>query len=119
MSRVHNYILLVGPDDGMGGEEGDRALDEWNHHLRTFFGNDDNEFQRLDEWAGGAKAMEADVWGLAANYQPDLRSMCTAIAEVGWCATENIQLLYKLQHQDKWTLLSYHQIVKRAAGTEG
>lgn len=59
MSHVYNLVLVT-----MIGETA--ALAQLNARLRMFHVS--NEFQQVDQEAGGPKNMECEVWLLATNY---------------------------------------------------
>ncbi len=97
MSLVDNWILCSEILDE------DQFLDAVNRHLLSEPGPYNQGFSRVDHYAGGSKALEADVFLLASNYGDSghvIDSIKKAIAELR--VTEAVQLLHKGQEQIFW-----------------
>jgi hypothetical protein len=98
MSRVTNYILIF------GSENGESSVDAVNASLNATGGARQN-FLRVDRHAGGYKAIEANVYMLAGNYLP-IETVARAIRDADWFNRETVQLVWRDQEDDVFRLCS-------------
>ena len=91
MSVVHNYIILPSIDDW----ESVEAFNEWSGLI--------NGFVNIAHHCGGTKYMEAEVWALAVNRNPDINEMVKIFMSYPWKNKLETIMLHKDQEADTWT----------------
>ena len=94
MSMVTNYILTCGPwEDDEGRDSDDCPAVNWiNKQLRTGLGiGCAGEFARVDQHAGGGKAMEHGVFLCAMNYGRPM-DIVPVIERAPWRRPEGVRL---------------------------
>lgn len=81
MSRVHNVVLLTMIDES-GVAEIERWLEKEAQPV----------FARVDQYAGGRKVFEADLFAMAFNYFP-ISDFLAMLPTVDWEHPENVSVL--------------------------
>lgn len=109
MSTVNNWMILSGVPLGCEGED-DKALPaciiDLNRRLAELRGTSPQAgFVRVDQYAGGSKALEADVFLLAESHGVEVGEMLGFITSVNWGTDTVIQVLYKGQEDRGWRQL--------------
>lgn len=98
MSHVTDILVLASCLDEPGETATDGAIANLNAYLRS-------DLVRLDEMAGGSKAMQATVWAGAYNYL-NIEEFLAKVWEQKWELAADVQVLLKDEHDDRWTLHS-------------
>ena len=108
MSVVTDILLCTAIDDGAPAEDKRPNADALSAWLVQRHGPA-CELKKLDGYAGGNKAMQCDVFGVAVNYC-DTDELVAAFRAVKWQYPESAQLLVKEEDWDAFRLFT-------AAGT--
>ena len=109
MSSVTNVLLshCILEGDCRGGELAE-PVRRLNADLDTRAGSG---FQRLDQHAGGVKVMESTVYGVAFNYFGCVEELAPYVLRAGWKHPEDVQVFICDQHENRFTLYSWSDLV--------
>lgn len=116
MSHVDNWMIL-GPHRDEDGEV--ESIVSLNQRLATRFGPW-VQFERVNQHAGGSKALESGVLLLAVNMVPH-RDVLQEILATDW-GDDWLQVLFRGQHDDEWRFLTPQDLAserERLAATAG
>lgn len=106
MSHVADIILTTPIEDG-GKKDGDSPnVDVLINYLRVEYHLEErpkSPLEKVDGHAGGDKAMQCDVFIGAINYL-DINGFIEVFKSIKWEYPEDIQLLIKDEHDDKFKL---------------
>jgi len=91
VSNVHNYLILPSIDDW-------ESVAKFNKWLGI-----DNGFIDISPHSGGTKHLEAEVWALAVNYNPNIDEMISKFKSYQWKNPSETLLLHKHQDANTWT----------------
>jgi hypothetical protein len=100
MSSVTDIILSTTIEDGATEEETHPNADVLSNWLVT---NYKGGLVKVDQLAGGNKAMQRDVFLAAINYL-DHEAFLALFHSVNWEWPEDVQLLLKGEHDDVFTV---------------
>jgi len=102
MSHVTDILLCTAIDDGGQMEDEHPNADRLTAWLVTQYGPA-NALKKLDHIAGGGKAMQCDVFGVAVNYC-DIEELVRQFKAIGWESPECAQLLVKDEQWDAFVM---------------
>lgn len=95
MSVVTNVIVTAESDE-------DPAVEQVNAYLA---GLGHGQFRRVDEYAGGLKAVEAGIWVTAFNHL-SLSDLRDALALASWDSYDCVRVFVKRQEDDGFELFT-------------
>jgi hypothetical protein len=95
MSRVTDLVLITSISDG-GGEDEHPNVDKLSAWLTE---NHRCAFQRVDQHAGGNKAMQCDVFLVAVNYL-DADGFLAQFRAIEWDSPEAVVLIVNAEEMD-------------------
>ena len=101
MSVVTDMILVTAIDDG-GGEDKHPNADRLNAWIREAHGPTE-ALKKVDQHAGGNKAVQCDVFVGAINYL-DEKGLIAAFRGVQWESPDCAQLMLKGEQKDRFTV---------------
>jgi hypothetical protein len=105
MSRVTNFILVTGLDDGMSSDEDETPnADKMNELLEARYPDDQylwarGKFNRVDGEVVGPKAMEMNVFIAALNLV-DTEEIAGFLNEIPWEHPEAVELFVREEDSD-------------------
>lgn len=101
MSHVADVILVTAIDDGGGEDEHPNAdrLEQWLQQHQS----PNIRLAKVDQHAGGNKAMQCDVFLAAVNYL-HIDEFVAAFRAIPWDHPERTQLMLKDEHDDRFAI---------------
>ena len=101
MSHVTDIIFITAIEDGADAEAGHPNTDKLSEYIAREHNN--NKLLKVDEHAGGNKAIQCDVFMAAINYM-DIDTFIAWFHTIKWEYPESVQLLIKDEHDDQFTI---------------
>ena len=101
MSHVTDIILSTMIEDGAQHDNGHPNVDQLNQYLSKHHGG--WALIKVDEKAGGGKAMQSDIFIAAINYL-NIPDFLNAFYEIKWEAPESVQLMLKDEHDERFCI---------------
>lgn len=102
MSIVTDVILVTAICDGaMGKDDSHPSVDQLNRWLAGSTGRSFNQLVRVDQHAGGSKAMQCDVWMAGINML-DEDALVEAFLAIDWQDPDSAQLMLKSEQADRF-----------------
>lgn len=105
MSHVTDIILVTSIDDG-GIEDAHPNTDLLNMYLER---QNKGKLLKIDNYAGGRKAMQCDVFMAAVNHL-DMREFIEEFHKISWECKELVQLFLKDEEDDRFAEYIPHEI---------
>jgi len=96
MGHVTNIVLLT----GMLEDDNVKILNEW---INTNY-REGMYLKKIDENAGGNKALEVQLYTSAFNYFP-LKDFIGIFSGIEWVIPEEVLLIYQDEHDDEFTVV--------------
>lgn len=103
MSHVADIILVTAIDDGAQRDEEHPNADLLSKWLQENKGQDWLKLVKVDQHAGGNKAIQCDIFLAAINYL-DIDGFVAAFRSIRWHMPECAQLMIKDEHDDLFTV---------------
>jgi len=100
MSHVADIILVTCIDDGAEADDCHPNADKLNAYLKN--NHNGAGLVKVDNYAGGNKAMQVDVFMAAINYL-NIDAFVEWFRGVEWQDPECVQLLIKNEHDNRFT----------------
>ncbi len=101
MSHVADIIFMTSIDDGSNVEDSHPNADKLSAYLVR--NHNGAYLVKVDDHAGGNKAMQCDVFMAAINYL-DIDEFVEWFHGIEWEYPESVQLLIKDEHDDQFSM---------------
>lgn len=101
MSHVTDIILSTMIEDGAKRDDEHPNVDELNQYLIEHYGG--WVLVKVDENAGGGKAMQCDLFIAAINHL-NIPEFLERFYEIAWEAPECVQLMLKDEHDERFSI---------------
>jgi hypothetical protein len=103
MSVVTDIILVTGIDDGAEREDEHPNADRLSAYLEREHGG--RGLAKVDQHAGGRKAMQCDVFMAAVNFL-DKDAFLAWFHAIEWHDPEQVQLMLKGEQEERLTIIT-------------
>ena len=105
MSVVTDIILVTAMNDGAQGEDRYDSVDRLNALLSEIRQGRPDTLVKVDQHAGGTKAMQCDVWMAAINML-DEDAFVMAFLSIDWGDPECAQLMLKSEDDCRFRVIN-------------